>query len=110
MRKFLLLVISALLGSQMLFAAKSNTIKITATPQTAAIYVNNQHAGYGFAEISRPTGKDKRSAIIIRNAQVCLSVLRGTKLAGIPEISHGKFSLPYLFRLRQARLSEYAAG
>ena len=66
MRKFLLLVISALLGSQMLFAAKSNTIKITATPQTAAIYVNNQHAGYGFAEISRPTGKDKRSAIIIR--------------------------------------------
>lgn len=44
------------------------------------------------------------------HAQVCLSVLRGTKLAGIPEISHGKFSLPYLFRLRQARLSEYAAG
>lgn len=61
----LLSAIAMILGSQAAFAL-SKTIKIAAMPKEAAIYVNNQHAGYGFAEISRPMGKDKRSAIVIR--------------------------------------------
>lgn len=45
-------------------AKKSPTIKIIAQPNEAAIFINNQFAGYGFTEVTRP--KNKREIIAVR--------------------------------------------
>lgn len=37
-----------------LAAPKTKTVKITVEPKEAAIFINNQFAGYGFAEYTRP--------------------------------------------------------
>ena len=59
MKKLMLVVTFLLLGIVTAGAVtKSPTIKITIVPKEAAIYVNNQFAGYGFAEYTRPKKKD----------------------------------------------------
>jgi len=47
-------------------AKKSTTIKIIAQPKEASIFINNQFAGYGFAEISRPPKKRRSEVFAIR--------------------------------------------
>lgn len=44
-------------------AKKPEIIKITAEPKEAAIYINNNLAGYGYAEFSRPK---KNEVVVIR--------------------------------------------
>ncbi len=51
---FLLLCFSTIVS----FAGPTSTIKITVIPKEAAIYVNNEFMGYGFAEITRPKKKE----------------------------------------------------
>ena len=64
MKKLLLLLCLLAGGTPATLAAKSKTIKIVATPNEASIFVNNQFAGYGFAEVNRP--KNKRDVIALR--------------------------------------------
>lgn len=64
MKKLLLFTAFLLLGIGMANSApKSKTIKITAQPKEAAIFINNQFAGYGFAEYTRPK---KNEVTIVR--------------------------------------------
>ena len=59
MKKLILFVTFLLFGIVTVGAVtKSKTIKVSVTPKEAAIYVNNQFAGYGFAEYTRPKKKD----------------------------------------------------
>lgn len=59
MRKLICVCLLITMSILVAFAApKSKTIKITAQPKEAAIYVNNQFMGYGFAEFPRPAKKD----------------------------------------------------
>lgn len=53
---FLLLLVTSL--GVVCAAPKSKTIKVTAQPKEAAIFINNQFMGYGFAEFPRPAKKD----------------------------------------------------
>lgn len=62
--KQLLFLIVALLGVLSVSARKEKVIKIQATPQEAAIYVDNVHMGNGYAEFTRP--KKKSQVAIIR--------------------------------------------
>lgn len=55
--KHLSLLLIALTINTMGFAAKK-IIKISVVPQEAAIYVNNNLLGYGYAEFTKPKSKD----------------------------------------------------
>jgi hypothetical protein len=65
MRKFLFLLIVMLLGISAYADSKSKVIKITAQPQEAAIYVDNNLIGYGYGEFTRPPKKDQVAIIRI---------------------------------------------
>lgn len=63
--KQLLFLIVGLLSVLSVSARKEKVIKIQATPQEAAIYVDNVHMGNGYAEFTRPKGKNQVAIIRI---------------------------------------------
>lgn len=62
MKKYLLILL-ALLVSLSAYAGKPKVVSITAEPKEAAIYVNNEFVGYGYAEFTRPK---KNKVVVIR--------------------------------------------
>lgn len=64
MKKFLLLMMAAMIGLTLSAGGKEKVIKITVQPEEAAIYVDNNLIGYGYGEFTRP--KKKNQVAIIR--------------------------------------------
>lgn len=58
MKKLLVFGLIILGASSQSLLAKSKTIKVTAQPQEASIFINGQFVGYGFTEFNRPKKKD----------------------------------------------------
>jgi hypothetical protein len=65
MKKSLMLLTAMLLCITSFADSKSKVIKITAQPQEAAIYVDNNLIGYGYGEFTRPAKKDQVAIIRI---------------------------------------------
>jgi hypothetical protein len=65
MKKLLMLLTAMLLCITSFADSKSKVIKITAQPQEAAIYVDNNLIGYGYGEFTRPAKKDQVAIIRI---------------------------------------------
>lgn len=65
MKKLFLLSLMALIGLSSFAEKKAKVIKITAQPQEAAIYVDNNLVGYGYGEFSRPEKKNQVAIIRI---------------------------------------------
>lgn len=62
MRTFLVIMLT-ILTSVGVYAGKPKIVKITAEPKEAAIYVDNELGGYGFAEFTHPK---KNTVVVIR--------------------------------------------
>ena len=63
MNKYVLLLMALIIGSFSAFAGKPKIVKVTAEPATAAIYINNELGGYGYAEFTHPK---KNQVTVIR--------------------------------------------
>lgn len=59
----LLFLLLALTASTVAFAGKPKVVAVTAEPKEAAIYLNNEFGGYGYAEFTHPK---KNQVIVIR--------------------------------------------
>lgn len=64
MRTIFTLLLSLLVTSACYADKKDKIIKITAQPENAAIYIDNNLIGYGYGEFTRPAKKDQ--VVIIR--------------------------------------------
>lgn len=65
MKKFLLLLMALICCFPSYADKKAKVVKITAQPQEAAIYVDNNLIGYGYGEFSRPPKKNQVAIIRI---------------------------------------------
>lgn len=65
MKKFLLLLMTFMIGFSLHAGAKTKVIKISVQPQEAAIYVDNNLVGYGYGEFTRPPKKNQVAIIRI---------------------------------------------
>lgn len=65
MKKFLLLFMILAVAMTANAAKKDKVIKISAQPQEAAIYVDNNLIGYGYGEFTRPSKKNQVAIIRI---------------------------------------------
>lgn len=65
MRQFLIFLITLSLGFSAMAGKRAKVIKITAQPQEAAIYVDNNLIGYGYGEFTRPPKKNQVAIIRI---------------------------------------------
>ena len=65
MKRAILFSLISLIGLTGLAEKKAKIIKITAQPQEAAIYVDNNLIGYGYGEFSRPPKKNQVAIIRI---------------------------------------------
>lgn len=65
MKKLLFFLMSLIVAFALHAEKKAKVIKITAQPQEAAIYVDNNLVGYGYGEFSRPAKKNQVAVIRI---------------------------------------------
>lgn len=87
---FALLIFIIFFGLNAQAEKKTKIVKVTVQPKEAAIYINNNFAGYGYAEFTRP--KKKNDVVIIRcECEEYSSIL--TKFYGGDKRSSLSFSL-----------------
>lgn len=65
MKKYLLLLLAIFVSTSLNAEKKAKVIKISAEPQEAAIYVDNNLIGYGYGEFTRPPKKNQVAIIRI---------------------------------------------
>ena len=57
MKKYLIFLMTIMVGFSLSAEKKAKVIKISVQPKEAAIYVDNNLIGYGYGEFSRPPKK-----------------------------------------------------
>ena len=63
MKKYLLLLVTIMVGFSLHAEKKAKIIKISVQPQEAALYVDNNLIGYGYGEFTRPPKKNQVAII-----------------------------------------------